>query len=229
MRIPLLLVLCVMLQACSATWDADRPSSPPGGTGISANDTLEEGPEAVSSVTQLPSHNEAGALPPYATQGHAAAYEYGVGYRVGAGDRLSIRVAGESDLTGEYVIDPTGNLSMPYLQSVSVAGLTPSDIEQLIVRRLQAGYLRDPQVSVQPINLRPFYIMGEVTTAGSFPYQGGLTVQQAIATAGGYSTRADQGSVLITRRTATGTKTYKVPVTTQIYPGDIVFIRERWF
>ncbi len=82
---------------------------------------------------------------------------------------------------------------------------------------------------MQTINLRPFYIMGEVTSSGSFPYQGGLTIQQAIATAGGYSPRADQGAVLLTRRTANGTKTYKVPVTTQVYPGDIVFVRERWF
>jgi len=229
MRIPLLLALSVMLQACATTWETDGPASPPGGTGITAEDTLAEGPDAVASITQLPTRNEVGPLPPYATKGHAAAYEFGGGYRVGAGDKLSIRVAGEADLTGEYVVDPSGTLSMPYVQSVSVAGLSSHDIENLIVRRLQAGYLRDPQVSVQPVNLRPFYIMGEVTTAGSFPYQGGLTIQQAIATAGGYSTRADQGTVLLTRRTANGTKTYKVPVTTQVYPGDIVFVRERWF
>ncbi len=229
MRIPLLLVLAVALQACASTWETDGPASPPGGTGITAEDTLSEGPDAVASITKLPHHNDMGALPPFATQGHAAAYEFASGYRVGAGDRLSIRVAGETDLTGEYVVDPSGVLSLPYVQSVPVAGLTSGDIEQIIVKRLRAGYLRDPKVSVQPINLRPFFIMGEVTTAGSFPYQGGLTVQQAIATAGGYGARADHGQVLITRRTATGTKTYKVPVTTQVYPGDIVFVRERWF
>jgi len=229
MRFLSLIVVAVMLQACANTWETDGPASPPGGTGITAEDQLAEGPDAVASITKLPDHNNVGALPPFATQGHAAAYEFGIGYRVGAGDRLSIRVAGETDLTGEYVVDPSGVLSLPYVQSVPVAGLTSGDIEQLIVRRLKAGYLRDPKVSVQPINLRPFYIMGEVTTAGSFPYQGGLTVQQAMATAGGYSPRADQGAVLMTRRTATGTKTYKVPVTTQVYPGDIVFIRERWF
>jgi polysaccharide export outer membrane protein len=229
MRIPLLLVLAVMLQACASTWETDGPASPPGGTGITAEDTLAEGPDAVASITKLPYHNDVGALPPFATQGHASAYEFASGYRVGAGDRLSIRVAGETDLTGEYVVDPSGVLSMPYVQSVPVAGLTSGDIEQIIVERLRAGYLRDPKVSVQPVNLRPFYIMGEVTNGGSFPYQGGLTVQQAIATAGGYSTRADHGPVLITRRTSNGTKTYKVPVTTQVYPGDIVFVRERWF
>jgi polysaccharide biosynthesis/export protein len=71
--------------------------------------------------------------------------------------------------------------------------------------------------------------MGEVTTAGSFAYQAGMTVQNAIAIAGGYNTRADKADVLITRRNAKGTQTYKVPVTTQVYPGDIVYVRERWF
>jgi len=118
---------------------------------------------------------------------------------------------------------------MPYVNSVAVAGMTTGEIERLMITRLQDGFLRDPKVSVQAVNLRPFYIMGEVTTGGSFPYQGGLTVQQAIAIAGGYSARADHGEVLITRRNAKGTLTYKVPVTTQVYPGDIVFIRERWF
>lgn len=229
MRIVSLIAVAFLLQACASTWEKDGPYSPAGGTGITAEDALVEGPDAVSSISKLPYYNEDGALPPFATQGHASAYEFASGYRVGAGDRLSIRVAGETDLTGEYVVDPSGVLSMPYVQSVPVAGLTSGDIEQLIVQKLQAGFLRDPKVSVQPVNLRPFFIMGEVTTAGSFPYQGGLTVQQAIATAGGYSPRADHGHVLITRRNATGTKTFKVPVTTQVYPGDIVFIRERWF
>ena len=118
---------------------------------------------------------------------------------------------------------------MPYVQSVPVAGMNTGQIERLIVQRLKAGYLRDPKVSVQAIALRPFYIMGEVTTGGSFPYQPGMTVQNAIAIAGGYNTRADHGVVLITRKLAKGTSTYKVPVTTQVYPGDIVFVRERWF
>jgi polysaccharide export outer membrane protein len=229
MRLPVLVITVALLQGCASTWETDVPMAPPGGTGITAEDTLAEGPDAVSSISQLPASNDMGALPPFATQGHAAAYEYATGYRVGAGDRLAIRVAGESDLTGEYVVDPSGVLSMPYVRSVPVAGLTTGEIERLVVQKLRNGYLRDPKVSVQPINLRPFFIMGEVNTGGSFPYQGGMTVQQAIAVAGGYGTRADQGAVLLTRRTATGTKTYKVPVTTQVYPGDTVFVRERWF
>lgn len=225
----LLAATAFLLSACADTWEANAPSAPPGGTGIMADESIASGPDAVSSISQLPSRNQVGSIPPFATQGTAAAYEFGAGYRVGAGDRLSIRVAGEPDLSGEYVVDPTGVLSMPYVQSVPVAGLDTPQIENLIVQKLRAGFLRDPKVSVQAVNLRPFYIMGEVTTGGSFAYQPGLTVQSAIAVAGGYSTRADQGQVLITRRNANGTTTHKVPVTTQVYPGDIIFVRERWF
>jgi polysaccharide biosynthesis/export protein len=229
MRISILFAVAVLLTGCADTWETNSPSAPPGGTGIMADDTLGSGPDAVSSISRLPSTNAVGGIPPFSTQGQAAAYEFGSGYRVGAGDRLSIRVVGEQDLTGEYVVDATGVLSMPYVQSVPVGGLNTGQIERLVERKLKAGYLRDPKVSVQAINLRPFYIMGEVTTGGSFPYQPGITVQNAIAIAGGYGTRADKGLVLLTRRSATGTNTYKVPVTTQVYPGDIVFIRERWF
>jgi polysaccharide export outer membrane protein len=115
------------------------------------------------------------------------------------------------------------------VRTLPVAGMTTERIEGLIATRLRQGYLRNPQVSVQVTTLRPFYILGEVTTAGSFAYQPGITVQNAIAIAGGYGPRADQNRVLITRKNATGTDTYKVPVTTQIYPGDIIYVRERWF
>lgn len=228
-RLIALLAASLALSACADTWEAANLQAPPGGTGIMADDTIASGPDAVSSISQLPSRNRKGALPPFADKGTAAAYEFSSGYRVGAGDRLNIRVAGETELTGDYVVDASGNLSMPYAQSFAVAGLTTTAIERVIVQRLRAGYLRDPKVSVQTIGLRPFYIMGEVTTGGSFPYQPGLTVQSAIAVAGGYSPRADKRDVLITRRNANGTTTLRAPLTTQIYPGDIIFIRERWF
>jgi polysaccharide export outer membrane protein len=229
MRLLALSLSAMVLAGCAQTWEATAPSAPPGGTGIMADSTLASGPDAVSSVAELPDHNQDGPVPPFGHRGEAAAYEFSSGYRVGAGDRLNIRVAGEAELTGEYVVDATGLLSMPYVQSVGVAGLTTTQIERLIVSRLKAGYLRDPKVSVQAVSLRPFYIMGEVTTGGSYAYQPGMSVQNAIAIAGGYGPRADHSQVLVTRKNANGTATYKVPVTTQIYPGDIIFVRERWF
>jgi polysaccharide biosynthesis/export protein len=229
MRIVSCVLSALLLSACVDTWEANAPIAPPGGTGVLINGQLDSGPAAVSSLSRLPPGNRAGPLPPFGTRGTATAYEYQSGYRVGAGDKLSIRVAGEADLTGEFPVDASGAISLPYVQSVTVAGMTTPQIEHLIVGRLRAGYLKDPQVSVQATILRPFYIMGEVTTSGSYAYQPGITVQNAIAIGGGYGARADKTQVLLTRRDASGTHTNKVPVTTQIYPGDIVYVRERWF
>ena len=126
-------------------------------------------------------------------------------------------------ITTSDVADPTVTPHEP-LRAVSFR-----TVADAVADRLRRGYLRDPKVSAQVTTLRPFYILGEVNTAGSFAYQPGITVQNAIAIAGGYGARADQAKVLLTRKTADGTKTYKVPVTTQIYPGDIIYVRERWF
>jgi polysaccharide biosynthesis/export protein len=229
MRLISLFMCACVLSACVDTWEAKAPLAPPGGTGILANGDLASGPNAVSSVSRLPPSNANGPLPPFGTRGTAAAYEYQTGYRVGAGDRLAVRVAGEPDLTGDFPVDASGAISLPYVQSATVAGMTTPQIEHLITGRLRNGYLKDPQVSVQVTTLRPFYIMGEVTASGSFAYQPGITVQNAIAIAGGYSARADKAEVLLTRRDAKGTHSAKVPVTTQIYPGDIIYVRERWF
>jgi polysaccharide biosynthesis/export protein len=217
------------LAGCARDWEVTNPSSAAGGTGIMQSGEIAEGKHAVSSVSQLASRNEAGAVDPYGAKGVAAAYEYATGYKVGAGDRLSVRVAGEPDLTSEYLVDGAGTISLPYIQTITIAGLTAPEIENMITGRLRQGFLRDPQVSVQVSSLRPFYILGEVNTSGSFAYQPGITVQNAIAIAGGYSARADQDKVLITRKNIKGTQTFKVPVTTQIYPGDIIYVRERWF
>jgi polysaccharide biosynthesis/export protein len=223
------LVSALVLSGCGDTWDTDAPHSSPGGTGILASGELAEGPTALASTAVLPTHRRAGVIQPYGAKGEAAAYEFSTGYRIGAGDRLSVRVAGESDITGEYVVDPSGSISLPYVKSVSLAGHTAHYAEKLIVERLKNGYLRNPQVSVQLIGLRPFYILGEVKSAGNFAYQPGISVQNAIAIAGGYGARADERDVLLTRKNSKGTHTYRVPVTTQIYPGDIIYVRERWF
>jgi polysaccharide biosynthesis/export protein len=223
------LLLALSLAGCAQTWDDTQPSSPPGGTGITLDGDVAEGSLATSSITKLPVRNSHGTVEPFGSKGVNAAYEFSTGYKLGAGDRLTIRVAGEADLTGEYLVDGAGNISVPYIQTLAAAGLTASQLEATITERLRKGYLRDPQVSVQVSTLRPFYILGEVNAAGSFAYQPGMTVQNAIAIAGGYGPRADQKLVLITRKNANGTETFRVPVTTQIYPGDIVYVRERWF
>ena len=222
-------ILSFLLAGCVEDWNGVGPRSGPSGTGIQANGMVADGPTTVSSITQLPVGNNNGPVPPFGTRGHANAYEFATGYRVGAGDRVSIRVAGEADLTGEFPVDASGAISLPYVQSVTVAGMTTPQIEQMIAGRLRRGYLRDPQVSVQAVSLRPFFIMGEVVTGGSFAYQPGMTAQQAVAIAAGFGPRADKIAVLLTRRDARGTITKLVPLVTQVFPGDIIYVRGRWF
>ncbi|MBG1231784.1 polysaccharide biosynthesis/export family protein [Aestuariivirga litoralis] len=224
-----LVATSLALSGCVNDWQNGGPQAAPGGMGLMANGDVADGPGTVSSITQLPAANENGPIPPFGTRGHANAYEFGTGYKVGAGDKLQIRVAGEPDLTGEFPVDASGAISMPYVQSATVAGMTTPQIEQLIVGKLRQGYLRDPKVSVQAVALRPFYILGEVTAGGSYAYQPGITVQQAIAIAGGFGPRGDKGKVMLTRRDARGTTSTMVPLATQIFPGDIITVRERWF
>ncbi len=229
MRYAIIILAGLTLSACATDWENNPPTSAPGGTGIMTTGSLREGPGAVSPASRAPARNGKGVIQPFGATGEAAAYEYLNGYRVGAGDKLTIRVMGQPELTGSYVVDPSGNISMPLINTFPVAGMTMKAIERTITRKLRNGYLRSPSVSVQPAALRPFFILGEVKRAGNFPYQPGMTVQNAIAVARGYTERADMGNVLLTRRGADGTSTYKVPVTTQIYPGDVIFVRERWF
>lgn len=229
MRLLMILVLPFLLSACAETWEGNPPEAATGGMGVMADGHIAQGPSAVASVNELPTRTTEGIQPPYGAQGSAAAYEYDEGYRIGAGDKLTIRVAGEADLTNDYLVDGSGNISMPYIKTTYVGGMSAPDVERLVANRLRNGFLRNPSVSVQVTTLRPFFILGEVNTAGSFPYQPGMTVQNAVAIAGGYSARAHQGPVLITRKNVNGTLTYKAPVTTQIYPGDVIYVRERWF
>jgi polysaccharide biosynthesis/export protein len=224
-----LLIAALSLSGCVSEMEGRGPSAAPGGLGIAANGRVMQGPGTVSSIGVLPTSNQGGPISPFSARGENAAYEFSAGYRVGSGDKLAIRVAGEPDLTGEFPVDASGAISLPYVQSAIVAGMTTQQIEAMITTRLRNGYLRDPRVSVQAVAMRPFYILGEVNAAGSFAYQPGLTVQQAIAVAAGFGPRADKSVVMLTRRDARGTATTQVPLATQVFPGDIIYVRERWF
>lgn len=229
LRLVTVIALLVTLGGCAETWDRYPPFAETGGVGLRSDGIIVEGPDAVASVTKASRQNSVGMVPPFGSSGIAAAYEYSKGYRIGSGDRLTIRVLGQPELTNDYLVDGAGAISIPLVNSLKVAGLTAPEAERLIVSRLKDGYLRDPSVSVQVTNLRPFYVLGEVNEAGSYPYQSGMTVQHAVAIASGYTPRANQGPVLLTRSNAQGTHSQIVPITTQLYPGDIVYIRERWF
>jgi polysaccharide export outer membrane protein len=222
-------MLSFAMGGCAADWDTTMPSAPPGGAGLMAGGVFAQGAEAVSAASAAKAGDRTGSLPPFGSSGEAASYEFQNGYRVGAGDRLAVKVLGQPDLDGEHIVDSTGRISLPLVNDLEVRGLSTSAIETTIAARLRDGYLRSPSVSVQLVAARPFFILGQVNQAGGFPYQTGMTVQNAIAIAGGYTPRADEGAVLVTRKSADGTRTFKVPVTTYVYPGDTIYIRERWF
>ena len=150
-------------------------------------------------------------------------------YRLGAGDKMKITVYGELDLSGEFLVSANGHLQYPLLGEVQAAGQTAQELAKALTAELGAKYLRNPRVSIEVLNYRPFYIIGEVNKPGEYPYESGLSLHGAVALAGGYTYRAKESAVYI-RRMGSETES-SVPVTGQlkIYPGDVVRIPERFF
>jgi polysaccharide export outer membrane protein len=118
---------------------------------------------------------------------------------------------------------------MPLIGAVPASGSTTRDLERAIEARLRAGFLREPRVSVEIDVFRPFFVLGEVTNAGQFPFVAGMTVQKAIAIAGGFSPRAFKHHVELTRVVKGQSITGEVPIDYPLKPGDTVVVRERWF
>lgn len=151
------------------------------------------------------------------------------GYKLGPGDRVRVTVFRHEDLSGEFELDGEGNFSLPLVGEIRGAGRAARELESDIETALQAGeYLVNPQVSLEVLNYRPFYIIGEVNQPGSYPYVNGMTVINAVALAGGYTYRASQGSISVQRGGANGKKVGVGP-TTQVLPGDIITVPERFF
>lgn len=150
-------------------------------------------------------------------------------YTLASGDRLRVIVFGQDALTNSYSVDGGGRISMPLIGLVGAQGLTTAALERSIESRLRGGYLRDPKVSVEVEAYRPFYVLGEVTTAGQYPFVNGLTVQKAVAIAGGFAPRAAKWTVDLTRVIDGVPVTATVPLTYPVRPGDTITVRERFF
>lgn len=149
-------------------------------------------------------------------------------YRLGPGDKLRITVYNEDELSGEHEIDGSGNLSLKLIGPVPAAGRTIPNLAALIEAKLRDGYLLNPRVAIDVLNYRPFYVLGEVNSPGSYPYVAGMTVLKAIALAGGYTYRARESRVEIIRA-SNPDKQITVDTTTVILPGDIIRVKERFF
>lgn len=152
------------------------------------------------------------------------------GYRLAAGDRLRITVYGHEDLSGDFEVDGNGQLSLPLIQDIEVAQKTLNELELVITDELQPDYLKNPRVSVEMLNYRPFYIVGEVNAPGSYPYVSGMTVINAVAMAGGFTHRAQKGDITITREGGDADKDeISGKTSTTVMPGDVIEVGERFF
>ena len=150
-------------------------------------------------------------------------------YRLGTGDKLKVNVYGEEDLSGEFLVDGSGQVQLPLVGQVKAASLTIHEFVAEVTNALKEGYLKDPKVSVEVLNYRPFYIIGEVNKPGEYPFENGLNVLGAIALAGGYTYRANDNDVYVRRAGSTKEETVPADPNTKIYPGDIIRVAERLF
>ena len=149
-------------------------------------------------------------------------------YRLGPGDRLRVSVYGEATLTGEFVVGTTGSIAYPLIGEYSAQGKTVSEFTEGL-RVALTRYVLRPDITVEVLNYRPFYILGEVQRAGTYPYSAGLNVMNAVATAGGFSYRADTHRVFIKHSNEVAEREYRLTSSTAVLPGDTVRIPERRF
>jgi polysaccharide biosynthesis/export protein len=150
-------------------------------------------------------------------------------YVLDAGDSVRVTVFDQASLSNTYAVDQAGYISFPLVGSVPARGRTAKQLEGDIAVQLRQGYLRSPDVSVEMDRYRPIFVLGEVGAAGQYSYVPGFTVQKAIAVAGGYSARALQANVDITRSINGKVMTGRVLISDPLLPGDTVYVRERLF
>jgi polysaccharide export outer membrane protein len=149
-------------------------------------------------------------------------------YKLGPGDVIVIQVFGEDELKLETQLTDSGTVNYPFLGTIKVVGMSIKELEQHVYNGLKPDYFVEPNVFVGIVQYRPFYIHGEVKKPGGYPYQPGMTVNQAIALAGGLTERASKEKIEISREgdknnTQTGT------LNTKISAGDTITIEQRFF
>jgi polysaccharide export outer membrane protein len=200
---------------------APQASSPYGAyAAISAAPAAEPPPVLLASSTPSPSSARFRA---------PVVSSFDASYRLDAGDRLRIVVYGQEGLTNTYAVDASGAVAMPLIGPVTARGRTAAALATEITGRLRNGYIREPSVAVEIEAYRPFFILGEVAAPGQYPYVPNMTVESAVAIAGGFSPRAKRDAVGLTHATVDGAIRTVVPLGTLIDPGDTVQIGERWF
>jgi polysaccharide biosynthesis/export protein len=150
-------------------------------------------------------------------------------YRLDAGDKLRVVVYGQEGLTNTYAIDAGGSITMPLIGAVPARGRTPAGLASAISAKLRNGYIREPSVAVEVEAYRPFFILGEVAAPGQYAYVPNMSVETAVAIAGGFSPRALRDRVTLTHTDHSGSSRFVVPLGTALGPGDTILVGERWF
>ena len=153
----------------------------------------------------------------------------GEAYRLGSGDEIRVTVFGHKDLSGDFTVDGSGQVALPLVGNIRAGGLAVRDFERNIIKALKPDYLKNPRVSAEVLNYRPFYIIGEVKKPGSYPFVNGMSVVNAVALAGGYTYRARENRLLIIRATDTARTKQPADHDTAVLPGDVIEVPERFF
>lgn len=166
----------------------------------------------------------------FGVRAQTPAPEVGIGeYRLGPGDKVRVHVFNEQDLSGDFDIDGSGQLALPLIGSVQAGGLRLTELEALITKALAGGYLKNPRVTVMILTYRPFYIYGEVRLPGGYAYVNGMRMVNAVVLAGGYTPRARQGRLIVTRMVGNQKTELDATDDTPVLPGDIIRVPERFF
>src|ERR1700742_4599001 len=173
-----------------------------------------------TAAPQVPAEAEQAAPPAAPTAGT---------YMLGPNDRVRVKVYGEPDITGEYEVDSTGQISVPLAGHITADGLTTKQLERAIAAALAKGIVKDPRVNVEVALYRPYYILGEVKKGGEYPYRLGLTVLDAVASAGGFTYRANENKVYLRRAGQNAEEIYALDAPVLVFPGDNIRIPERYF
>jgi len=146
-----------------------------------------------------------------------------------SGDRIRLTVWGQDQMTGEYLVEKDGNIAVPLAGRVQVANLTPPEAEKAVRDKLRNGLVVDPKVTVDVIQFRPIYVVGEVNHPGAYDFTSNITVINAVSLAGGFTYRAKEDSITVMRGTGPNQKKYNVSQTTMLQPGDVVTVPQRYF
>ncbi|WP_370673638.1 polysaccharide biosynthesis/export family protein [Pleomorphomonas sp. PLEO] len=176
----------------------------------------------LGACTALPRRQPADAQPPFPDGLDGP-------YRLDSGDKLRVTVFEQTALSGTFSIDQSGYIAYPLVGNVVARGLTTQELAGALTRGLKKGYLTNPDVTVEVDTYRPFFIMGEVRNPGQYTYVNTMTIETAIAIAGGFTSRADERRIEVSRRLNGKNYTGILPPSALVRPGDVLKIAQRLF